>query len=239
MTLILCEAGDPAASWAAERLRARGRSVDIVTGAALGDAARWEHRIDGTAAAVRVTLADGQILSSDAPRPILNRLGFAPLDRLRATAGEDYCYASQELFAFYLSWLHAWPAVVINRPTPQGLGGNQRHGSAWAALAAAAGLPTRRWRQSDEDPPGFGWAPAPAAAMAFVVAGRALLPPELAGDLAAPCRALAAGAGTALLGIGFAGDAQGGWEMVGASPVPDLAPGGEPLVEALAEALAE
>jgi len=239
MTLILCEAGDAAAPWAAERLRARGRSADLVLSDALGEAVRWEHRVDQAAASVRITLADGRQLSSDAAEPILNRIGSIPLARLHATAGEDYGYAMQEMFALYLSWLHAWPATVINRPTPQGLAGAYRHGSAWAALGAAAGLPTRAWAQSSADPPETGWAPPAAEATAFVVAGRAVLPPALPPELALPCRALAARAGTALLGIGFARDGLGEWEMVGASPVPDLALGGEPLVEALAEALAE
>jgi len=237
MTLILCEAGDAAASWAAERLRERGRSADILPGEALADAVRWEHRIDGEGASVAITLADGRRLTSESAEPILNRLAYIPTTRLQATAGADYGYALQETFAFYLSWLHAWPATVLNRPTPQGLCGNQRHGSAWAALAAAAGLPARGWRQSDEDAPGFGWVPEPAEAFAFVVAGRVLLPPVLAGALAAPCLRLAERAGTALLGIGFARAEGGSWEMVGASPVPDLALGGEPLADALAEAL--
>jgi hypothetical protein len=239
MTLILCEAGDAAALWAAERLRARGGSVDLVLSDTLGEALRWEHRIDRAAASVRITLADGRLLSSDTAEPILNRIGGIPLARLHATAGEDYGYAMQEMFALYLSWLNAWPATVINRPTPQGLAGCHRHGSAWAALGAEAGLRTRRWAQSSDDPPEAGWAPPPAETTAFVVAGRAVLPPALAPELAAPCLALAERAGATLLGIGFARDGQSEWEMVGASPVPDLAPGGEPLVEALAEALAE
>lgn len=238
MTLILCEAGDPSAQWAAERLRARGRSADILTGEALGDAVRWEHRIDKASASLAFTLADGRTYSSDAPRPILNRLGYIPLARLRATAGADYDYAAQELFAFYLSWLHAWPAVVINRPSPQGLAGSQRHGSAWAALGAEAGLRTRGWAQSSADAPETGWAPMPAEATVFVAAGRAVLPPMLPPELETPCRRLAARCGTDLLGIGFARDAESRWEMVGASPMPDLMLGGEPLADALAQALA-
>ena len=238
MTLILCEAGDAAALWAAERLRARGRSADLLLSEALGEAVRWEHRVDAAAASVRITLADGRLLSSDAAEPILNRVNCIPMARLHATAGEDYGYAVQELYALYLSWLHAWPATVINRPTPQGLAGNHRHGSGWAALGAAAGLSTRPWVQSSADPPEIGWAPALAEATAFVVAGRAVLPPALPPALAAPCLALATRAGAALLGIGFARDGQDGWEMVGASPLPDLTLGGEPLAEALAEALA-
>jgi hypothetical protein len=107
MTLILCEAGDAVALWAAERLRARGSSADLLLSDTLGDAVRWEHRIDQTAASVSITLADGRSLSSAAAEPILNRLAFPPLARLHATAGEDYGYAMQEMFALHLSWLHA------------------------------------------------------------------------------------------------------------------------------------
>jgi hypothetical protein len=239
MALILCEDGDVAAIWAAAQLRLRGAAADLITSSELGAASRWEHRVDAGGASVAVTLADGRVLSSDAPAPILNRLSIVPLRRLRATAGQDYGYAVQELSAFYLSWLHAWPATVINRPAPQGLSGAHRHLSAWMALGAEAGFATRIWAQSSDDAPELGWFPGePADATAFVVAGRPLLPAPLPAALAEPSRRLAAAVGTALIGIDLVRDAAGGWVMTGGSPVPNLMLGGAPLIDALAEALA-
>lgn len=240
MTLILCEDGDLAAVWAAGQLQQRGLRADLVPSSALGAALRWEHRVDAAGAArVEIALADGRRLSSDAPAPILNRLSAVPLAALRAAGGRDYGYAAQEMFAFYLSWLHAWPATVINRATPQGLSGPFRHPSAWLALAAAAGLETRRWSQGSDDPPERSWtAGRPGETTAFVVAGRAVLPPTLPMALAGPLGRLAARAGPALIGVDFLHDAERGWTVIGASPLPNLMLGGAPLIDALAEALA-
>lgn len=239
MTLILCEDSDLAAAWVAGQLQRRGLRADVVPSSALGAASRWEHRVDAGAARIEIALADGRLLSSEAPVPILNRLGTVPLRALRAAGGRDYGYAVQEMFAFYLSWLHAWPATVINRPTPQGLSGHYRHASAWMALGAEAGLATQTWAQSSEDPPEQGWAfGPPGEATAFVVAGRAVLPPALPPALAVPLLRLAARAGTALIGVEFVSDGERGWTMVRASPHPNLMLGGEPLIDAVAEALA-
>jgi hypothetical protein len=239
MPLILCEDGDPAAFWAADQFRRRGLTADVVPSSLLGGARRWDHRIDASGATIAIELADGRRLSSEDPAPILNRLGVAPLRALRAAAGSDYGYAVQEMSAFYLSWLHAWPATVINRPSPQGLGGQYRHPSAWIAMAAAAGLPTLPWAQGSDDPPERGWTMArPAEATAFVVAGRAVLAPVLDPALAAPLERLGQRAGPALIGVDFVRGTSGNWKMIGASPLPNLMIGGEPLMAALAEALA-
>ena len=236
MILILCEPGDGSAAWAAAELQQRGHDAQLLFGAALGAATRWEHRVDADSATVAITLADGRELSSAAPQPVLNRLPFVPLDQMRATAGADYGYAVQEVFAFYLSWLHAWPGAVLNRPTPQGISGSYRHPSQWALFAAQAGLPALPWEQSNADDPMRGWAAPPGEAVGFAVGGEAVLPDILPADFAEPCVRLAAIAGTDLLGISFAREGEG-WLMTGASPVPDLMLGGAPLADALARAL--
>jgi hypothetical protein len=61
------------------------------------------------------------------------------------------CLARQELTAFFLSWLYALALPVINRPTPQGLAGQRRQRSEWLWLAAHAGLPMPRYRQTSQD----------------------------------------------------------------------------------------
>ena len=238
MTILLCEPGDAAAAWLAAMLGARGTTVETITSLELGDAVGWHHEVGADGVATAITLRSGRVLASSAPATIVNRLGFVPLATLRATAGADLGYAVQEMFALYLSWLYAWPARVINRPTPQGLSGNYRHPSAWAALAVRAGLPVRPWRQSEQDVPEQAWFRSPIEATAFVVAETAVLPPGLPATLADGCIALAAAAETELLGIDFARDADGGWTLVGASPLPDLLLGGDPLVTAIAAAVA-
>jgi hypothetical protein len=240
MPLILCEDGDSAALWAAEQFRRLGLAAELVPSSLLGSARRWDHRIDAGGATIAIDLADGRRLSSEEPVPILNRLSMVPLQALRAAAGRDYGYAVQEMSAFHLSWLHAWPATVINRPTPQGLSGQYRHFSAWMAMGAAAGLPTLPWTQSSDDPPERSWGPAgPGEATAFVIAGRVVLPPALPESHCAPLARLGERAGPALLGIDFVRSERLGWAMSGASPLPNLMLGGDPLIAALSEALAE
>ena len=243
MALILCEIADVAAVWAAARLQERGVTAELLFAPALGSATRWEHRIEGTSASFQITLADGRVLSNDTAVPILNRLAFVPVERLRQAAGRDLGYAVQEMFAFYLSWLHAWPAVVLGRPVPQGLSGNYRHPSVWATLAGQAGLPTRPWVQDSADAPDLAWLPSGVEATAFVVGGTVIIPPGLPDSLRDGCADLARRADSAMLGIDFSRDADaepgdGAWRFVGASPVPDLMRAGEPMIDALAAALA-
>lgn len=238
MVFVLHESGDASASWLVEGLRNRGLTVDAVSAFDLGTADTWRHGIDATGTTVEIALRDGRRFDGAEPRAIVNRLNFIPLETLRATAGADLGYAVQEMFALYLSWLNAWPATVINRPTPQGLSGNHRHPSVWATLAAKAELPACAWRQGDGDPPDHAWAWKLAEATAFVVGEAVVLADVLPQDLADGCRALCRLADLSLIGIDFARDASGQWEMTGASPTPNVMLGGEPLISALADALA-
>jgi hypothetical protein len=241
LVLVVCEESDLGALWAAECLQSRGLPVEIVTGADLTAAERWEHRLGRSGTTLALTFAGGErCLHSRDVRGVLNRLSFLPSAWLQRIGGPDRDYAIQEMYALYLSWLHALPGPLLNRPTPQGLCGNWRHPSAWAVLAARAGLPAASYRQSSEDDPAETWRAAsePPAATVFVVSERVVAPPVVTADQRESCRRLAGAAGTMLLGIDFAPAARGGWEFSGASVMPDLIRGGEPLADALAEALA-
>lgn len=151
--LVLCDTYDTEAFWAAERLCGRGRRVDVVTASALDAVTRWEHRVGEHGTSIEAELPDGRRVSGRERQPILNRLFYAPTERLNRIGGADRDYAAQEMQALFLSWLHAMPGPMLNRPTPQGLGGNLRHPSAWTALAARAGLPVLPWKQSCETDP--------------------------------------------------------------------------------------
>jgi hypothetical protein len=146
--LVLCEAHDEPALWAAAGLERRVGPVDVVTSPMFAAATTWEHRIRGDVAEFEITLADGRRISSASPRPVLNRLTFCPGDPFRAADGEDRDYALQEFHALFLSWLSAHPGPMLNRPSPQFLAGHWRHPSAWAVLAAKAGLVTPAYRHA-------------------------------------------------------------------------------------------
>src|SRR5262249_8268648 len=136
MILVLCEIEDFAGLWAARRLAARGLPVEIVSAPVLSCALRWDHRIDNSGvASVAIELGDGRKVCSRDRIAVLNRLSFVPTARLTQVAGVDRDYAVQEMNALFISWLHALPGPMVNRPSPQGLCGSWRHRSVWAAMA--------------------------------------------------------------------------------------------------------
>jgi hypothetical protein len=236
MILVLCETFDSAAFWAAESLRSRGADVSVVTTSDLEGALRWEHHVGRSGAAtIDVQLADGRRFGSREPMGVLNRLAFVPTARLNAIAGTDRSYAIQEMNAFFLSWLHALPGPVLNRPKPQGLGGSWRHPSGWAVLAGRAGLLSARYTQTCESDPDLAWLQSrpPEATTAFVIGTQMVVARGLPATVEEACVRLAQAASEDLLGIDFLNG-----YFIGASPRPDLQLGGDKLVDVLADALA-
>lgn len=244
MWLVLCDANDASAILAYQALRQRGVApVELITADTLSLAAHWEHRIEADRASVRFRLADGRAFDGDMLGGVLNRLYTVPIAHWRAAPKVDQDYVQQEMIAFFLSWLHALPCPVINRPTPQGLCGQWRPESEWVWLAQEAGLPVAPFRQSSFDRvdelKGEKRLVSPGAAIQTVmvigddVAGAPAPEPVTEG-----CRRLARSAGTDLLGVEFIPGAAGPWTFAGANPMPDLRWGGPALIEALCGLLA-
>jgi hypothetical protein len=241
MWLVLAPAADSSALWVWQGLRGRGLvPVEFVSVELLVRSPRWVHRLGGAGESTAVVLSDGRLIRSEEVRGALNRIGWVAPETLTGVAEEDREYAGQELHAFFLSWLNALPGNVLGRPTPQGLCGRWRHLSEWVVLAALAGLPTPTYRQGSVDAAEaapFSLAP-PGAPLRTVIAvngrsvGRGAPPAILAG-----ASHLAALAGSDLLGVDFAVAPDGEWMFAGASPAPDLAAGGEELLELLAATL--
>src|SRR5262249_19150402 len=98
---------------------------------------------------IEITLADGRVLKNSAVRGVLNRLTHIPLDHLAGNA--DFDYATQEYAAFFMSWLASFQTPALNPPCAQGLPGAWLHISEWVWLAARAGLPTPKYRQTTSD----------------------------------------------------------------------------------------
>jgi hypothetical protein len=243
--LILGDDADPCLRWAADGLVGRGLApVKLLTAARLGPGLRWEHRVGVTGGTVEVTLGDGELIRSSHLRGVLNRLGAPPgwplLDRVHV---QDRDYVRQELAAFFLSWLASLPQPMLNRPTPQGLAGAWRHPAEWVLLAAKAGLRTTPYRASNRARPDaaagraqrLGVRTGAAATKVLVIGGQAVgtAPPAIL----SACRRLGVLSGTALLGVELDDGAAGPWTFAGATPRPDLRDGGEPALDALAEAL--
>jgi hypothetical protein len=144
------------------------------------------------------------------------------------------------LSAFYLSWLEALPGPILNRPTPQGLGGRWRHNSDWVLLAGRAGLPVAPYKEDSNALSGAFVPLVPAGTPTRTVV---LLDGEVFGEepppaIAAACRRFAKLAETRLLGVDFRSDAGQGWTFAGVTPQPDLRIGGLPFLRRLAAVLA-
>jgi hypothetical protein len=235
---VLCDAYDAAAYWAAEQLRHAGHEVSVATAAQLDAAVRLQHRISRLGeCSVEIELADGRCVSDKESAGFLNRLSAVSVDRLQAIAGAERDYALQEMHALFLSWLHALPGKMLNRPTPQGLGGNWRHPSAWALLAGQAGLESAPYRHSERTDPDAHWAllPRPDATTVYCVDGCLATSCELPSSLVEACLALGALSGDGLIGIELVKD-RDDWSFHSASPRPDLFKGGRPLVDAISRA---
>ncbi|HEX8163776.1 MAG TPA: hypothetical protein VF538_18050 [Pyrinomonadaceae bacterium] len=242
MWLILSSSHDAHAQWAYAGLKARGLApLEMVSAEALLYSPRWEHRLDADAARLSVTLRDGRAISDERVRGVLNRLTHVPTHHF--SASRDHDYITQEFTAFFMSWLNALPGPVLNPVTPQGLCGRWRHPSEWVLIASAAGLPTPIYRQSsldglDETRAERRLFPRTTPTRHVIVVGSQVISPAAAPrEIEEGCRRLAESAATPLLGVEFAATAESAWTFAGASPLPELSFGGEPLLDALAAAL--
>ncbi|KES09174.1 hypothetical protein BU52_03740 [Streptomyces toyocaensis] len=258
MWLVLCDAEDRAAHWAAAGLRERGLDpLEVVDAGTLTRTERSAHRIEeergqgrdrtapdpssgaaveGDRADFELTLPDGRGLASDDVHGVVNRLTFAPLHHLRFASYADTVYAMAEWDALVLSWLQCLAPVTVNRPSPLGLSGTLRSPAEWTLLAAAAGLAVSPLRLTDtpDDPP----TDRPPSTRTLVVLGDEVYRVhggDALGDLSPACIRLARSAGADLLGIHLEPDAHArhGARFAGATLLPDLRIAGAPVLDGL------
>ncbi len=240
MWLVFCDPNDLAGMWAYQGLQARGLApIRQISPDDLAFSLRWEHRLSATESFTHIILRDGFEIRSDAISGVLNRLGFLPPGHLLMIEPSERDYVSQELTAFYLSWLHALSCPVLNRPTPTGLAGAWRHDSEWRWLALQAGLsimPLRMAAQPAPVTPTADYARG-VMQMALIIAGDVWAPDAPAETLAG-CQRLATLAQTAILGLYFdISQDDGVWRFATASSLPDLRIAGEWALSHLTAAL--
>lgn len=243
MWLVLCMSKDVSTLWAYQGLKARGlEPLELVTDETLGPGVRWEHRLGADGVFVDITLNDGRRINNNRIRGVLNRLLWVPSEHLRKVNQGDREYATQELLAFFVSWLYALPRPVLNRPRPPGLSGQLRHGSEWVWMASKAGLPTQDYRQSSRDyvaEMGFEKRVVPIntpVSTVIVLEGHVVGAPAPL-KIREGCRSLAELARVELLGVEFAEGQAGPWTFVGATTFPDLRLGGQDLLDVLTSVL--
>jgi hypothetical protein len=228
---VLCGPEDDSALWAAGRLRDRGVPLRVVTTEELVYAPSIRYATTRAGATTRVRLADGTVLGAGL-RGTLNRVVRIPSAHLGTSTPAEREYVLQELHAVLVSVLHAWPGVVVGRTDPRGLSGAWWRPAEWMVAAGRAGLVGAGYRSGGTDEP-------PPVRTVLVVEGQVVAPAgvDVPSDVAAGCRALADRHGGGVLGVDFGVD-RGVWAFRGATPWPDLRPGGDAVVEALQRALA-
>ena len=242
MWLMICSAQDASALWAYQGLRARGlHPLELVTAEMLTNNAKWEHTVGVNGANFNVTLPDGRVINNRLVSGVVNRLTHVPLHHL--AGAPDFEYAQQEYSALFMSWLKALPSPIFNGVQSQGLSGAWRHVSEWVWMAAQAGLPTASYQQSSHDeidetqqlrrivPPGT-------PTMMVITLGDRVFGPNLPAHIVNGCKELARISQTPLLGIELTvGQSHAPWTFAGATSLPDLRLGGEPLLDELARRL--
>jgi len=239
MWLMICSENDSSALWAFQGLQARGlRPFHLVTTEMLTRNTKWEHTVGVDGAQINITLADGRVINNRHVRGVVNRMTHVPLEHLAGAS--DYDYALQEYTALFMSWLNALPNPVFNGVDTQGLSGAWRHASEWVWLAAQAGLPTPDYLQTshdqiDESVELRRLVPETTKTMMAITVRDRVFGPTLPTTFRKGCAELARISKTPLLGVEF-GVKPGANSLVfaGATPMPDLRLGGEPLLDALA-----
>lgn len=217
MHLLLCDASDAPALWAARAFAASGRPVQVVTSAMLM-CARFEHRVGADGAGTALELPTGQRIDTVDVKGTLNRLTAPRMELLPPVRRGDCEYAMQELWAFWLSWLRTLPAPVLNPPSPAGLSGAQMDRSDWEARAGRLGLPISDRGRGQH---------------LLIVCGGSVVGPRAPSAAVAGAQALSEAAGCPLLGVCF----DDAWAFARATTHPDLRRGGGALAGALARAL--
>jgi hypothetical protein len=239
MWLVIGSASDSSALWAYQGLKARNLDpIILLTPQSLVCSLRWNHRVGTNGATIEITLADGQVIGTNNMQGVLNRLSVVPIDHLQSAPLSERDYASQELSAFFMSWLYSLPCPVINRPTTQGLSGQWRPLSEWIWLAGQAGLPLPAFQLSsirfDEHQDYENeWQAQRGELKTALVLHEHVLGDPIPSELVEGCRNLAKFSNTTLLGVYFKVEAGGKWQFAGASPIPDLRKGGQVFVDIL------
>jgi hypothetical protein len=231
---VFCRADDLPALWAYRGLKRRGLDpLEIFTPEALVYNRRLEHRLQASETITRIELADGRVLESAKLRGVLNRLSYLPVDHFRAALADDRPYAGLEQQAIFLSWMHALPGVVINRPWPRSLCGEFRSPAEWVWLAVKAGLPVLPYHQSDGQALDYPLKNATYRMVAFDGQIYNVFYPWVDESLRNSIHLLAGLSGLRLMGLDFLLNPAGEPQFVNATSLPDLQLGGDVLLDVL------
>jgi hypothetical protein len=236
--VILAHPDDDAALWLDEALRRLAvADVEFVTVEQLVFSRRIVYRMADTGDTGAVHLADGRVVRPEAIGGLVNRVRHLPTQHFASAAPGDREYAAAELSAFMLAWLNGVAGRVINPPKPLSLDGSAFEPTTLVHLAAMAGLPTTRWRQSTcqcehEERALL------AATHSIVILDDRMFGPVIPRSLQDAARRLAALLGVPLLQVFLRQSKESGWRFVDATGHVDFRVAGQPLAAGVAYALA-
>jgi hypothetical protein len=241
MWLLLCEPNDVHALRASRGLRARGvEPLEVVSSEQLAYGLRWEHRLDRHGVRTEIALADGRTIRSSEVRGTVNRLQRVPDAHFARASEADRIYAHQELTALTLSFLHGLPGPMLNRPAGPSPSGPWLNPSEWTWQALQAGLQVAPYSFTSDEPShradDFAQATSGLPLETLTVAGQGVVGRRAPAETVAGCLRLGERTGASLLEVQFA-IRDGDWVFAGATPYPELARGGDPLLGLMADAL--
>lgn len=232
MWLVLAHADDGGAWWAAQGLQARGlQPLELWTPLDLRSFV-WNHHLTVDGVTTTITGAGTRSIASDELCGVLNRLPSTPQPPPSRILDADRRYAEEELFAFHLSWLAALGCPVVNRPSPRGLCGTVIEAFELRVLAARRSLPVVAMQESSRRPPGF-VVEEPSYAHEVWLCREKCFGSALASEVGDACREIAKELGLDLAVFRFTDEGR----LLHIDILPDLAAGGEDLLDALAAAM--
>ncbi|MEM6666416.1 MAG: hypothetical protein AAF638_08440, partial [Pseudomonadota bacterium] len=189
---------------------------------------RIVQRLGSHTTGTEMLLHNGTRIDGTEVTGVINRVAGLPDKHLAHVSAGDRAYAMEELYAFILGWLAAFPCAIVNAPHARGLSGyfaDPLTLDIWSRMAGFAGVLPENW---DGD------IKAASAAVAFD--GRLYGPVTSERTRMAALR-LQGLTGLSLCQIDMAEGADGTPWLVDFNPFPDSAIGGRPLLRDLATVL--
>ncbi len=247
MWLIFTENNDPSGAWLAQGLAQRGfADVLQISRRDLGQLKSWDFGSDAQGSWFQLELANGRRIDS--------RVAAGVVNRLQPVAAEQSWHenlgglGSPEMASALRACLASFSCPVINPVDVRSMHGGARPASEWPQLARQAGLPAltqravmRGGNQLHYSDAGFAADAARMSSGKVLVIGRRVVSMALSPDapeaIAAGCVKLAELALTPLLEVTFFVSEAGEWFFRGANSCPNLSPGGNGVLDAMAESL--
>ena len=140
MVLVVANADDEVASTFVQRHARQG--VRLLRPGDLSQSG-WRYEL-GERSGLSQAVVAGRVYREVQLAGVITRLASVTPADLPHIDLSDRVYVAQEIQAFLVSWLHALPCLVLNRPTPTCLAGEWWSPQTWIHRACRLGIPVAR-----------------------------------------------------------------------------------------------